>query len=263
MELDIYQIDAFASKPFEGNPAAVVPLSNWLPDAQMQQIAAENNLSETAFYVNEAEGYRIRWFTPADEVPLCGHATLASAYVIFRLNPDLAQIRFQSLSGPLIASRDSNLITMDFPVSPVIPFEAPSLLAEALGTVPTKCVKSVDGRRYIAMFDDHSKIHNLTPDISKLMALESMTVTVTSTSPDYDFISRVFAPKLGIPEDPVTGAVHTSLIPFWAEKLEKDKLHAKQVSARGGELHCELKGDRAFISGKAVEYLRGKICIPD
>lgn len=263
MELDIYQIDAFASKPFEGNPAAVVPLKHWLTDGQMQQIASENNLSETAFYVNESDGYRIRWFTPADEVPLCGHATLAAAYVLFKLNPGLDEIRFQSLSGPLIVSRDGDQITMDFPVSPVVPLKTPSLLLEALGAAPNECVKSVDGRRYIAVFDDQDQIINLTPNISKFTALDAMTVTVTSPSQKYDFISRVFAPKLGIPEDPVTGALHTSLIPLWAEKLGKNKLYAKQVSSRGGELHCELKGERTFISGTAVEYLRGTISIPD
>ena len=263
MELDIYQIDAFANKPFEGNPAAVVPLKSWLSETMMQTIAGENNLAETAFFVEESEGYSIRWFTPLAEVSLCGHATLASAYVLFSQNPHLSEIIFRSASGPLHVTKDGAHIVLDFPANPIAEFATPRLLVEALGIEPSSCLKTANGDRYVAVFDSPEQILNANPDMNKLMSLDAKTVGITSTSTDYDFISRFFAPKIGVPEDPVTGSYHTNLIPYWSERLGKTKLNAKQVSPRGGEVFCEARGDRVKMGGKAVQYLSGKIEIPD
>lgn len=261
MNLDIYQIDAFASKPFEGNPAAVIPLRDWLPDELMQNIALENNLSETVFYILENGGYRIRWFTPTAEVPLCGHATLAAAYVLFQQNPNLNEIKFQSLSGLLIVTQVENQIILDFPANPIFPLDVPELLTEALGEKPDECLQTANGDRFIAVFEDADHVINASPDMSKLMNLDAKTLGITSTSPKYDFISRFFAPKIGVPEDPVTGSLHTNLVPYWSQRLGKDRLHAKQVSARGGEVLCEYAGDRVKMGGYAVQYSIGTIQI--
>lgn len=257
MKLDIYQVDAFASRPFEGNPAAVCPLDAWLPDDLMQSIALENNLSETAFFVPEGEGYAIRWFTPAAEVDLCGHATLASAWVLFnRLGFAGDTVAFSSRSGPLSVSRDDALLVLDFPAQPPRPCATPPGLAEALGAEPAECLEFVD---LLAVFDAPETVLSLAPDTGALAALDYRGVIVTAAADDYDFISRFFAPAVGVPEDPVTGSAHTKLAPFWAGRLGKRQLTARQASARGGDVFCALLGDRVLIAGHAAPYLEGSI----
>ena len=257
MELDIFQVDAFASRPFEGNPAAVCPLDKWLPDELMQSIAMENNLSETAFFVPEDGGYSIRWFTPATEVDLCGHATLASAWVLYRqLGFDGGTIRFSSKSGPLEVSQDGDLLVLDFPAQPPEHCATPPGLSEALGAEPTECLQRID---LMAVFDEPGTIHGLSPDTTQLVDLGVRGVIVTSPDADYDFISRFFAPACGVPEDPVTGSAHTKLAPYWAARLGKQKLRARQVSHRGGDVFCTLDGDRVLIAGRAVGFMQGSI----
>ena len=257
MKLKIYQIDAFAEKPFEGNPAAVVPLTQWLPDTTMQAIAAENNLAETAFYVHANSGFHIRWFTPNKEVKLCGHATLASAFVLFNiLNYDSDAIMFESLSGPLYVAKDGDLLTLDFPNQEPQSTYAPEALIRGLGKAPVECYKNED---FLAVFESEGDISEMTPDHNELKKLDLRGVIVTAPSSEYDFIARFFAPKYGIPEDPVTGSAYTQLTPYWGRKLSKSKLRAKQISSRGGKLLCELKGDRVLISGSAVKYMEGTI----
>ncbi len=258
MKLSVYQIDAFAEKSFEGNPAAVIPLDDWLPDSLMQSIAEENNLAETAFFVHNDSDYHIRWFTPTKEVNLCGHATLASAFVLFNFlgyKPDI--VTFNSLSGPLGVSRSGEFLTLDFPSQKPGKCVTPAMLVEGLGElVPSECYAGED---YVAVFDDENTISRITPNYSYLEQLDLRGVIVTAPSSKYEFVARFFAPKYGIPEDPVTGSAYTQLMPYWAEKLGKSKLSAKQISSRGGKLICELKSDRVLISGSAVMYLEGKI----
>lgn len=257
MKLDIYQIDAFAEKQFEGNPAAVVPLDEWLPDSVMQEIAEENNLAETAFFVPSESGYHIRWYTPNKEVKLCGHATLASAYVLFNiLGCKEKVLSFQSLSGVLLVSKAGDLLTLDFPVQPPEACSTPAPLAAGLGKVPLECLKHDD---YAAVFENEEDVLNITPNHEALKQLDLRGVIVTAPSLEFDFIARFFAPKFGIPEDPVTGSAYTQLIPYWSSRLGKSQLRAKQVSSRGGKLLCELKGDRVLISGSAVTYMVGSI----
>lgn len=257
MKLDIYQIDAFAEKQFEGNPAAVVPLDEWLPDSVMQAIAEENNLAETAFFVPLEKGYHIRWFTPIKEVNLCGHATLASAYVLFNiLGYKENVLSFESLSGVLRVSKEGNLLTLDFPVQPPQVCSTPAQLTAGLGRAPLECLKHDD---YIAVFDSEEDVLNLTLDHAALMQLDLRGVIATAPSLNYDFIARFFAPKFGIPEDSVTGSAYTQLTPYWSARLGKSKFKAKQVSSRGGKLLCELSGNRVLISGSAVTYMVGSI----
>lgn len=259
MELPIYQLDAFADRLFSGNPAAVCPLQAWLPDATMQAIAAENNLSETAFFAPEAGGLRIRWFTPACEVQLCGHATLAAAHVYFHLDaPHAERVVFDSLSGPLAVFRHGELLTLDFPA--VIPsaVTAPPVLAAALGCAPHEVLAADD---WLVVLDSAAQVRALQPDMPLLRQLDRRGVVVTARGDDCDFVSRFFAPKYGIDEDPVTGSTHTLLTPYWAARLGKRRLHARQLSARGGELHCELMGDRVAISGRVVPYLSGTLML--
>lgn len=258
MELPLYQIDAFTSRVFAGNPAAVCPLEAWLPDATMQAIAAENNLSETAYFVREKGGYRIRWFTPAVEVDLCGHATLASGYLLLtRLTPDADAVEFASLSGPLRVTRSGKLLALDFPARSVEPAPILDALARALSVPPAALYKT--GKRCFAVYETAAQIRMLKPDMAALAALAPDGIAVTAPDSDYDFVSRFFAPSKGIPEDPVTGSTHTTLIPFWAERLGKTTMRAAQLSARGGELHCRLAGDRVEIAGEAVLYMEGRI----
>ncbi len=260
MQLPLYQIDAFTSQLFGGNPAAVCPLEAWLPEETMQTIARENNLSETAFIVHEATGWRIRWFTPVAEVKLCGHATLASGWVYFQhLQPDATEVVFNSLSGPLTVSRNGDLLTLDFPLQKAEPVSAPEILAVALGAEPLEVLAADD---WLIRLDSEETVRNLQPDMTLLKNLERRGVIVTAAGNDCDFVSRFFAPKYGIDEDPVTGSAHTKLIPYWAEKTGKQQLHARQLSARGGELFCELRGERVLISGHAVPYLQGTITLP-
>lgn len=256
MKIKIYQIDAFAAKVFEGNPAAVCPLDAWLPEETMQKVAMENNLAETAFFVKKGERYEIRWFTPTKEVDLCGHATLASAHLLFHLLGYAGDtILFDSRSGPLHVSRTGALLTLDFPAEPPVRCETPKAIVDAFGIKPAEVLKSVD---YIVVFEGVD-ITRLQPDLQALKALELRGVCITSTDQHYDFVSRFFAPNFGIDEDSVTGSAHTQLMPYWAHRLKRATLKAKQVSPRGGELQCTLKGDRVLISGKAVLYLSGEI----
>jgi len=257
LELNLYQIDAFTDTPFEGNPAAVIPLETWLPDNTMQSIAEENNLSETAFFVPKDEGFHLRWFTPKTEVDLCGHATLAAAYVLFNiLGHNKERIEFESKSGILTVLKKDDWLVMDLPAQTAVPCNVPYEIVKAFDRTPIECLRSED---YIVVFETESDILSIKPDIAYLKKLDLRGVIITAKSRQYDFVSRFFAPKYGINEDPVTGSSHTQLIPYWARKLEKTEMRAKQVSGRGGELVCELRNDRVLISGKAVKFLEGKI----
>ncbi|HCE56987.1 MAG TPA: isomerase [Prolixibacteraceae bacterium] len=260
MKLTIYKVDAFAEKIFEGNPAAVIPLTEWLPDPIMQQIALENNLSETAFFVPVESGFHLRWFTPKAEVKLCGHATLATAHVLFKhLGFAENEIRFDSLSGILKVRRENELIVLDFPASSIAEVEMPDAVAKAFNISPKTCLKGRDD--FMLVFDNEAEVLSLQPDFQQLVEAKTRGVICTSKSENYDFVSRFFAPAVGVNEDPVTGSSHTMLIPFWAEKLRKNEMIAKQVSARGGILHCKLAGDRVKIGGNAVTFLTGEITI--
>lgn len=260
MKLTLYQIDAFAEKVFEGNPAAVIPLQNWLNDEVMQKIALENNLSETAFFVPVEAGFHIRWFTPLAEVNLCGHATLASAHVLFNhLNYTEKEIRFQSRSGILKVKKEGDLIVLDFPASKMSEIEVPENLQTAFNIQPKKCIKGRDDLMLI--FEKEEDILNLKPDFQKIIQSKTRGVIVTAKSEKYNFVSRFFAPAVGVNEDPVTGSAHTILIPFWSNELRKNEMIAKQISGRGGILYCKNLGDRVEIGGKAVTYLMGEITV--
>lgn len=259
MELTLYQVDAFADRLFRGNPAAVCPLEHWLPAPTLQAIAMENNLSETAFIVHEAPGWRIRWFTPTAEVKLCGHATLAAAFVYFReINNTTDRVVFDSLSGHLSVTRDNERLTLDFPVQQAEPVPAPAILAQALGAEPLETLAAED---WLVVLDSEESVRNLRPDMRLLAQLERRGVIVTARGRECDFVSRFFAPKYGIDEDPVTGSAHTLLTPYWAARLGRERLHARQLSSRGGELYCESHGQRVKISGKVIPYLRGTITL--
>ncbi len=259
MKLPIYQIDAFASELFKGNPAAVCPLDRWLPDKLMQLVASENNLSETAFFVPKGDGFHIRWFTPTNEVDLCGHATLATAFVIFNIiGYDQNIIEFESKSGLLKVIKDGDNLILNFPAQPPISCETTQEIINALNITPIECLKSED---FIIVLNDESDVQIVEPDFEELKKLGLRGVIITAQSKKYDFVARCFFPGVGITEDPVTGSAYTQLAPYWATKLGKDIFNAKQLSARGGELTCELFDDRVLISGKAVKYLEGKINI--
>jgi len=255
----IYWVDAFEEGPFTGNPAAVCLLEHWLGDDLMQAIARENNLSETAFLVPADDGWQIRWFTPAAEVALCGHATLASAAVISRfVDPQASLIRFHSRSGQLQARRDGERFVLIFPSRPARPSAARAELGEALGAAPEQ-VLCAD--YYLAVFAAEDEIRGLHPDFEALAALgrTGVIVTAPAADPELDFVSRFFAPAVGVDEDPVTGSAHCTLIPYWAGRLGKEKLTARQLSARGGALFCGLRGDTVEIGGRARHYLRGEL----
>jgi PhzF family phenazine biosynthesis protein len=255
----IFQVDAFATKRFAGNPAAVVPLGAFLDDALMQDIAAENNLAETAFLVRAGDDYRIRWFTPGVEVPLCGHATLASAAVVMeRLEPARDSVVFHSASGPLTVARKGGAYVMDFPVRHPAPVEAPPGLTEALGVAPLEVV--ADEANYLAILPSEAIVRALTPDIAAIARLDRGGLVVTAAgNGEYDFVSRYFAPAKGIPEDPVTGSAHCGLVPYWAARTNKTSFRAFQASPRGGEVLCRLRGDRVELEGSCVFYLEGEI----
>ena len=258
MKLSIYQIDAFAHQVFSGNPAAVIPLKSWFPDEIMQNIALENNLSETAFFVPIEKGFHIRWFTPAAEVDLCGHATLATAHVLFQhFNYSEKEIQFESRSGILKVKKKNDLIILDFPSSGVEEIETPENLKSAFNFQPQKCFKGRDDLMLI--FKNEMDILNLQPDFQKIIESKTRGIIATARSTKYDFVSRFFAPAVGVNEDPVTGSAHTMLIPFWSEQLNKTQMNAKQVSARGGILQCKNLGNRVEIGGKAITFLVGKI----
>ena len=258
MKLPLYQVDAFASRVFAGNPAAVVPLERWLDDATLQRIAAENNLSETAFLVGGSGEYQIRWMTPTDEVDLCGHATLASAWIVFnRLEPGRREVAFRSKSGPLRVSADGERLALDFPARPPEPADASlEAVAGALGARPAALLASRD---YLAVFESERDVRALRPDMAKTAALDRMAVIATAPGSDCDFVSRFFAPAVGVPEDPVTGSAHCTLVPYWSRRLDRKVLFGRQVSPRGGELWCEDRGERVRIAGCAVLFLEGTI----
>lgn len=265
MNIPIYQADAFTSKLFGGNPAAICPLDVWIPDESMQKIAAENNLAETAFFVKTEKGYLLRWFTPECEIDLCGHATLASAHILFtELGYTDSQIHFETVkAGVLIVSRDGDTYTLDFPSRPPQPLSnLPMDLIKALGgNIPVEVLKSRD---YMVVYETEEEVKELKPDFNLLAKLDTVGIIVTAEGDgEIDFVSRVFAPAMGVNEDPVTGSAHCTLIPYWADVLEKDRLHAYQVSKRKGELWCELKGERVLISGKVVTYMKGNIRLDD
>jgi PhzF family phenazine biosynthesis protein len=262
MSLKIFQVDAFTSEPFGGNPAAVVPLDEWLSDEQMRKIALENNLSETAFFVKEGDRYHIRWFTPTVEVNLCGHATLATSHVIFNeLKLEEAFVPLHSdRSGQLGVEKHGDRLVLDFPSYPMGEITHSNELAKAVGIIPAKVWES-QGNMVFLRAENEEEVRALDPDMHALAQLEYDEVIVTAPGDDCDFASRMFAPRIGIPEDPVTGAIHCSLIPYWAEHLGKTELFARQVSKRGGELYCELNGDRVKIGGNAVTFLKGEIYV--
>jgi PhzF family phenazine biosynthesis protein len=257
MKLPLFQVDAFTRRMFGGNPAAVVLLDEWLPDETLQAIAAENNLAETAFVIPRPEISPLRWFTPGMEVDLCGHATLATAYVLFEYRfPSLSRVTFSTRSGNLIVARDGNLLSMDFPARPGRPIEVSDQIVSALGMRPKEALLARD---LLVVFEREGEVRTFRPDFERIGALDVFAVIISAPGETVDFVSRFFAPRAGVPEDPVTGSAHCTLVPYWAARLGKDKLVAKQLSRRGGDLSCELRGDRVLISGNAVEYLRGEI----
>jgi PhzF family phenazine biosynthesis protein len=260
MQIRVYHIDAFTDRLFGGNPAAVCPLDSWLPDATMQAIAAENNLSETAFFVREGDDCALRWFTPKVEVDLCGHATLASAHVIFQREPSRGSVAFRTVkAGTLTVMRTGEKLAMDFPARPPKPVTAPHGLAAALGKAPTDVLAARD---YMAVYDSSADVAVLAPDFAALGKLDCFAVIATAPGENgVDFVSRFFAPAQGVPEDPVTGSSHCTLAPYWGRRLGKTHLEALQISPRGGKLSCTLVNDRVVIAGKAVLYLEGTITI--
>ncbi|MGC3959342.1 MAG: PhzF family phenazine biosynthesis protein [Verrucomicrobiota bacterium] len=261
MKLPYYEVSAFTTNSFGGNPAGVCPLDTWLSDAVLQNIAANNNLAETAFTVPHGSDFELRWFTPTVEMDLCGHATLAAASVLFRERGlSGKEVRFHSRSGLLTVARNADLLTLNFPSRPATPAAAPEALWRGLGARPKEVFKARD---YLAIFSSEKEVRALNPDFALLKPLDCLGIIVTATGASSDFVSRFFAPGAGVDEDPVTGSAHCTLIPFWAQRLGKNELFARQVSQRGGELFCELAGERVYIGGHAVHYLRGEIKISD
>jgi PhzF family phenazine biosynthesis protein len=263
MRLPIYQIDAFADEVFKGNPAAVMPLETWLPDATMQAIAAENNLAETAFFVPENGGYGLRWFTPEVEVDLCGHATLASAWVIFhKLDGARRSIDFHTRSGRLTVSQDgeSGRLVLDFPARPPQAAVACAGLIHAMGVPPKEVLGA---SKYLLVYDDASTLRALKPDMAGLMDLDRDGVIVTAPGdrPGIDCVSRYFVPAAGIPEDPVTGSAHCTIVPYWAKRLGKSEITAYQASKRGGTLYCRIEGDRVHIAGSCRAFMEGSVTL--
>ncbi|HEV7380179.1 MAG TPA: PhzF family phenazine biosynthesis protein [Dyadobacter sp.] len=258
MKLPIYHVDAFTDKLFCGNPAAVIPLNEWLSDETMLHIAAENNLAETAFYVKNESGFDLRWFTPTIEVDLCGHATLAAAYVIFNIqNEEKEQISFFTRSGELTVTRADDWLTLNFPIDQYQIAVPPPALVESINNNLAEVYKGKTD--YLVVVDSEEDVKNLDFDIIVLSTIPARGIIVTAAGEDVDFVSRFFAPQSGIDEDPVTGSAHTTLIPYWAEKLDKNVMTAKQLSKRGGYLKCELAAERVNISGQARLYLQGEI----
>ncbi|CAM4000887.1 putative isomerase [Pseudomonas reidholzensis] len=262
MQLEIFQVDAFSAQPFGGNPAAVIPLERWLADDLLQRIAEENNLSETAYFVKNGEGYDLRWFTPAVEVDLCGHATLAAAWVLFEQLGEQAEVlRFNTRSGELRVSRAADgLLAMDFPAKQPVAVETPAGLLEALGLSSAQGVYRTDD--YLVVIDDAALIEPLAPDFVALAAFDVRGIAVTAPGRGFDFVTRWFGPRVGVNEDPVTGSAHTSLAPYWAERLDKSSLRCEQGGARKGQLQCDVQGNgRVIISGRGALYLRGTVFI--
>lgn len=261
MKIPLFQVDAFSSKPFGGNPAAICILESWLENDVLQKIAAENNLSETAFLVPISPGnYDLKWFTPTVEVDLCGHATLASAFIIFEyFDQDKTSLTFQTASGELSVGKSGDLLSMNFPARPPIETTPPGILNEALGVEASYVLESRD---LLAVFEEESIIQNMKPDFDKIKQIKShFAIIVSAPGESSDFVSRFFAPNAGVNEDPVTGSAHCTLIPYWAKRLKKNKLHAYQLSKRKGELFCEYSGDRVNISGHSTLFAKGEIYI--
>lgn len=257
MKLKQYQVDAFTTRVFTGNPAAVCPLDTWLDDAMLQAIASENNLSETAFFVPTERGFHLRWFTPVAEVDLCGHATLASAHVLFAiLGYAKKQIVFETRSGDLVVESNDGLLVMNFPARVPVTCPAPAALVEGLGCTPLEVLAADD---YIAVFQSEDIIQSLAPDFAKLQELDLRGIVVTAPGNAVDFVSRFFAPKLGVTEDPVTGSAHCELAPYWAHRLGKNTMEARQISRRSGNLRCQLRQDRVLLSGRAVTFMVAEI----
>jgi PhzF family phenazine biosynthesis protein len=262
MPVPVFHIDAFTTQRFAGSPGAVCPLKAWLDDDLLRSVAAENNLSETAFFVPRGDVFELRWFTPRCEVKLCGHATLASAWVLLQLlAPERNSVRFETrFSGTLTVTRDASLMAMDFPaLAPWTCGDVPPALVESLGSTPSEVVQLEDN--YFAIYNSEEEVKNIRPNFHMLEKLHPAGVAVTAPGKEADFISRYFAPSYGIPEDPVTGSTHCSLAPYWAERLGKSSLYARQLSQRGGELWCEVKSQRVIIKGNAVLTLRGELMI--
>lgn len=262
MRIPIYQVDAFTAELFSGNPAAVCPLERWLDDRTLQSIAAENNLSETAYMVRRGDGFDLRWFTPTIEVALCGHATLASAFVVFHhVGHAGSSVVFHTRrSGNLEVTRCDDLLTMDFPSRPVRSPAGALAIGEVLGVPADEVFDSEED--LLVVLRDEASVRRVCPDFAAMATLPKRGVIVTARGTDCDFVSRFFAPAAGIPEDPVTGSAHCVLAPFWSSRLGKTRLHARQVSKRGGELFCEARGERVLISGRAVLYLQGSVDLP-
>jgi PhzF family phenazine biosynthesis protein len=261
MMVPLYLVDAFAERRFSGNPAAICVVENWPPEPVMQAVAAEINLSETAFLVRTDQGWHIRWFTPTVEVDLVGHATLAAAFVIFeRLAPDLDEIRFTSKGGPLTVRREGRLLAMDFPARIPAPCAPPAELIDGLGAVP---IETLAAQHYLAIFADEADVRAIAPRMELLAGLDRAAVIVSAPSgtSDADFVSRFFAPANGVPEDPVSGVAHCTLIPYWARRLGQRRLIGRQVSRRGGILVCEDRGERVIISGPAVLIFEGRLML--
>jgi len=257
MELPLYQVDAFASRLFAGNPAAVCPLAQWLPDATMQAIGTENNLSETAFFVPRNGDYDLRWFSPTIEIDLCGHATLASGFVVMtRLAPGRSEVRFHTKSGTLTVTRQGERFALELPAQPPAPVTMPARFVKALGRQPAQILAA---SKYLAVYDSQADVAAVQPDMAVLKDIDRDGVIITGPGRDCDFVSRYFAPHAGIPEDPVTGSAHCTLVPYWAQRLGKKTLLARQISQRVGELSCEDRGDRVSVAGNAFLYLEGRI----
>ncbi len=262
MKIPYYEVHAFTDRLFAGNPAGVCVLKEWLPDNLLQQIAEENNLAETAFFIDRGSFFDIRWLSPSAEIDLCGHATLASAHVLFHhLERAGDSIKFQSRSGELVVDRKDGRLVLDFPSRPATACDPPPWLAEALRATPREVFKERD---YMAVFERPEEVAGIKPDFAKLSAIDGQGVFVTAPGNDGDdFVSRYFAPKVGVPEDSVTGSTHCALIPYWSKRLGKARLHARQLSPRGGELFCEDRGDRVGIGGTAVTYVEGTVHLPE
>jgi PhzF family phenazine biosynthesis protein len=262
MRVPIYIVDSFTNRLFAGNPAAVCPLQDWPDDALLQSIAAENNLSETAFYVRAGERYTLRWFTPTVEVDLCGHATLASAHIILRQDGAVKDaVVFDTRSGPLTVMKEGERLAMDFPIREVVEVEHDEAIDQALGVSALEVYRSKPNLLVILGSED--EVRQLQPDLSSVERLDCNGVIVSAAGRDVDFVSRYFGPRVGLPEDPVTGSAHCTLVPYWGRRLRKSTLHAHQLSARGGELFCEMLGERVKIAGEAVTYAEGVIKLYD
>lgn len=257
MRARYYHVDAFTGRLFGGNPAGVCLLETWPADDVLRRIAAENNLSETAFLLDQGEQYALRWFTPAIEVDLCGHATLASAHIVFTvLKPQAAEVAFDTRSGRLTVRRASDLLIMDFPARPADVAPPPPALLRGLGPPPREVLKARD---FLCVYDHEDEVRGLRPDFGALAQVDCLGVIATAPGSDADFVSRFFAPRAGLNEDPVTGSAHCTLVPYWSHRLKKKELLAHQVSTRGGELYCTDRGDRTLIAGHAVTYMEGTL----